>query len=106
MPETSEEFQRAVLGSPPGAEYEVEVRHPAIVRFGRYEIRPSTQELFKHGLRLKLPRQAFQVLHILLRHRGQLVTREELQQALWTSGTFVDFEHGLNSIINEDSRCA
>ena len=64
-------------------------------------MRPPTQELFKHGLRVKLPPQAFQVLHILLQHRGQLVTREELQHALWPSDTFVDFDHGLNSTINK-----
>jgi TolB-like protein/DNA-binding winged helix-turn-helix (wHTH) protein/Flp pilus assembly protein TadD len=72
-----------------------------IIRFGAYEMRPPTQELFKHGLRVKLPPQAFQVLHILLQHRGQLVTREELQHALWPSDTFVDFDHGLNSTINK-----
>ena len=31
---------------------------------------------------------------------GELVTREEIQQRLWPSGTFVDFENGLNSAVN------
>jgi len=76
-------------------------RSPELVRFGPYEVRPSTQELFKHGLRVKLPPQAFQVLQMLLEQQGQLVTREELHRALWPADTFVDFDHGLNSAIKK-----
>lgn len=72
---------------------------PGVVRFGPYEIRLRTQELFKHGLRLKLAPQAFHVLRILLDRPGELVTREDLHQALWTADTFVDFDHGLNNAI-------
>ena len=74
-------------------------RPPEVVRFGPYEIRLRTQELFKHGLRLKLVPQAFQVLRILLDRPGELVTREDLHQALWSADTFVDFDHGLNNAI-------
>jgi len=78
----------------------VEVSRPReIVRFGPYETRLRTQELFKHGLRLKLAPQAFQVLRILLDRPGELVTREDLHQALWSADTFVDFDHGLNNAI-------
>jgi Tol biopolymer transport system component/DNA-binding winged helix-turn-helix (wHTH) protein len=75
-------------------------RPSEFVRFGPYELRPDTQELFKHGLRLKLTPQAFQVLHLLLENSGQMVSREELHQALWPVDTFVDFDHGLNNAIN------
>jgi TolB-like protein/DNA-binding winged helix-turn-helix (wHTH) protein len=78
----------------------VEGSRPAgVVRFGPYEIRLRTQEVFKHGLRLKLAPQAFQVLRILLERPGELVTREDLHQALWSADTFVDFDHGLNNAI-------
>ena len=78
----------------------MEVSRPReIVRFGPYETRLRTQELFKHGLRLKLAPQAFQVLRILLDRPGELVTREDLHQALWSADTFVDFDHGLNNAI-------
>ena len=70
-----------------------------VVRFGPYEIRPFTQELFKGESRLRLAPQAFQVLHMLLERPGQLVTRQELHQALWPADTFVDFDHGLNNAI-------
>jgi DNA-binding winged helix-turn-helix (wHTH) protein len=70
-----------------------------LVRFGPYELRPDTQELFKHGLRLKLTPQAFHVLRLLLENPGQMVSREQLHQALWPVHTFVDFDHGLNNAI-------
>ena len=70
-----------------------------VVRFGPYEIRLRTQELFKGGSRLRLAPQAFQVLRMLLERPGELVTREELHQALWSADTFVDFDHGLNNAI-------
>lgn len=59
-----------------------------------------TGELRKRGIRLRLHDQPFQVLAMLLARPGVLVTREELQKSLWPSGTFVDFENGLNSAVN------
>lgn len=80
----------------------MEVSHPPeIFRFGPYEARLRTQELFKHERRLKLQPQAFQVLTILLDRPGELVTREELHQALWSADTFVDFDHGLNNVVKK-----
>src|SRR5215216_8038100 len=52
------------------------------------------------GVRLSLPAQAIQVLTLLLERSGDVVTREELRQRLWPTGTFVDFEHGLNAVVN------
>jgi DNA-binding winged helix-turn-helix (wHTH) protein len=36
----------------------------------------------------------------LLESPGELVTRDELQKRLWSSETYVDFEHGLNNAVN------
>jgi DNA-binding winged helix-turn-helix (wHTH) protein len=41
------------------------------------------------------------VLIALLNKPGEVVTREELRQELWPSGTFVDFEHGLRVAVNK-----
>jgi TolB-like protein/DNA-binding winged helix-turn-helix (wHTH) protein/Tfp pilus assembly protein PilF len=71
-----------------------------LIPFGPFEADLSSQELRKHGVRLRLPRQSFQILKMLLERPGDLVTREELREALWQSETFVDFEHGLNAAIN------
>jgi TolB-like protein/DNA-binding winged helix-turn-helix (wHTH) protein/Tfp pilus assembly protein PilF len=56
-------------------------------------------ELRRNGSKVKLPEQPFQVLAALLENPGDVVTREELRQRLWGSGTFVDFEHGLNTAV-------
>jgi TolB-like protein/DNA-binding winged helix-turn-helix (wHTH) protein/Flp pilus assembly protein TadD len=56
-------------------------------------------EVRKHGLKVKLQDQPFQVLALLLQHPGEVVTREELRQKLWSADTFVDFDVGLNTAI-------
>src|SRR5215813_7393763 len=71
-----------------------------VVSFGPFEANLQTQELKRQGVRLRLPRQSFQILAILLQRPGQLVTREELQQTLWPMDTFVDFDRGINAAIN------
>lgn len=71
-----------------------------IYRFATYEADPATGELRKGGVRLRLPEQPFQVLILLLERPGELVTREEIRQKLWPADTFVDFDHGLNTVIN------
>jgi len=73
----------------------------AIIRFGVFEADLQTGELRKRGSRIRLQEQPFQVLVSLLEKPGELVTREELQQQLWPSDTFVDFDHGLNTAINK-----
>jgi TolB-like protein/DNA-binding winged helix-turn-helix (wHTH) protein/Flp pilus assembly protein TadD len=71
------------------------------LRFGVFELDPRAGELRKHGLRVRLQEQPFQVLAMLLEHPGEVVTREELQKKLWPVDTFVDFDHGLNKAINK-----
>ena len=70
-----------------------------VIRFGAYEADLRTGELRKHGLRIKLQDQPFQILAMLLERPGELVTREQIQQKLWPSDTFVDFDHSLNTAI-------
>jgi DNA-binding winged helix-turn-helix (wHTH) protein len=72
-----------------------------IFRFASYEADPDSGELRKSGLRLRVQEQPFQVLLVLLERSGEVVTREELRQRLWPADTFVDFDHGLNTVINK-----
>jgi hypothetical protein len=37
---------------------------------------------------------------MLLERPGELLTREEISRELWPDGTFVDYEHGVNSAVN------
>ena len=66
-----------------------------------FEVDLRAGELRKHGLKVRLQEQPFQVLAMLLEHPGEVVTREELQKKLWPVDTFVDFDHGLNKTINK-----
>jgi eukaryotic-like serine/threonine-protein kinase len=71
-----------------------------VVRFGVFEADLKSGELRKHGVRVRLQDQPFQVLAFLLQRPGGVVTRDEIQRALWPADTFVDFDHGLNKAIN------
>src|SRR5580693_2077729 len=71
------------------------------LRFGAYETDLHTGELWKHGTRVKLVGQPFEILAALVRRPGQLVTREEIRTRLWPGDTFVDFNHGLNAAVNK-----
>jgi TolB-like protein/DNA-binding winged helix-turn-helix (wHTH) protein/Flp pilus assembly protein TadD len=73
----------------------------ARLRFGVFELDLRAGELRKHGLRVRLQEQPFQILAMLLEHPGEVVTREELQTRLWPADTFVDFDHGLNKAISK-----
>jgi cholera toxin transcriptional activator len=72
-----------------------------LYRFGAFEADEKTGELRKQGRRLAVQGQPLQVLLMLLNRPGELITRTEIQQALWSEGTFVDFDHGLNTAINK-----
>src|SRR5262245_47783795 len=74
---------------------------PHRVRFGPFEADLDTHELWKNGVRVKLGGQPFEILTLLLRKPGQMVSREELQKELWAADTFVDFNHGLNAAVNK-----
>ena len=70
------------------------------MRFGAFEVDVEAGELCKHGLKIGLQDQPFQVLALLLERPGQVVTREEVRKRLWASDTFVDSERGLNRAIS------
>ncbi|HLY40074.1 MAG TPA: winged helix-turn-helix domain-containing protein [Terracidiphilus sp.] len=69
-------------------------------RFGVFEADAATGELRRQGTRIKLNAQPFQLLCMLLERPGELLTREDISRELWPDGTFVDYEHGVNSAVN------
>src|SRR5262249_47155061 len=76
--------------------------HPSgRIRFNSFEIDLRTSEVWKHGVRIRLQEQPFQVLRTLLERRGEIVTRDELKQTLWPADTFVDFDDGLNTAVKK-----
>src|SRR6059036_3453340 len=66
-----------------------------VVRFGMFEVDLRAGELFKQGIKIRLQQQPLRVLALLLEHPGEVVTREDLRQAIWPAGTFVESDVGL-----------
>ena len=70
-----------------------------MVRFGVFEFDPDTGVLRREGRVVRLQAQPAQVLGVLLAQAGEVVPRDTLREAVWGSGTFVDFDRGLNFCI-------
>ena len=79
----------------------------ALIRFGDFEYDVARHELRKQEIRLRLQKQPLEILLDLIESPGKLVTREALRRRLWSSGTYVAFEQGLNSAMNRlrDALC-
>lgn len=71
------------------------------VRFGTFEFDLTTHELRSNGRRVSLQSQPAQVLALLLRNSGRIVTREELRAAIWNDDTFVEVDTALNVAVNK-----
>ena len=75
---------------------------PRLFRFGVFELDSLTGELRKDGKsRPRIRDQALQILIMLLEKSDDVVSRDELRERLWPADTFVDFDHGLNTAINQ-----
>jgi DNA-binding winged helix-turn-helix (wHTH) protein/cytochrome c-type biogenesis protein CcmH/NrfG len=72
-----------------------------LIRFGAFELHLETGELRRKGRAVKLSPKPLQLLVLLARSPGRLVTREAIRRALWGPDTFVDFEHALNFCVRE-----
>jgi TolB-like protein/DNA-binding winged helix-turn-helix (wHTH) protein len=84
---------------PPSSHIPFDYGHAFGFRFGTLEVDFHAGELRKSGMRIRIQDQPLQVLSILLRRPGEIVTREEFRALLWPADTFVDFDHGLNSAV-------
>lgn len=74
---------------------------PTVVRFGIFELDLRRRELTRSGVLIKLHQQPYEILALLVRHRGELVSRELIRQTLWPNGQFVDFERSINTAIRK-----
>ena len=88
----SNPFRMRTMGNP--------VPGPRLYRLADFTLDAHTGELTRGGDKTRLREQPLQLLIALLERPGELVTREELSSRLWTPGTFVDFDRGLNKAIN------
>jgi TolB-like protein/DNA-binding winged helix-turn-helix (wHTH) protein len=71
------------------------------VRLGDFQLNADSGELSRNGRKVRLPDQSFRILQVLLERPGELVTRDELRERLWTADTFVDFDAGLNNAVKK-----
>jgi DNA-binding winged helix-turn-helix (wHTH) protein len=76
--------------------------HPKrVVEFGDFKADLDSGELFKDGLKIRLPEQPFRLLAILLECPGEVVSRDELRRRLWPEDTHVDFDRSLNTAASK-----
>jgi DNA-binding winged helix-turn-helix (wHTH) protein len=73
----------------------------AVRRFGSFELDLEAERLLKNGRTIRIQPQPFRLLCLLTNRPGVLVTREEIQAALWAGDTFVDFDQGVNFAIKQ-----
>jgi len=83
----------AICAEPPTSQ-------PAMLRFETFELDLRSYELRKDGLRIRLQIKPAKLLAMLALRRGELVTRDEIEKALWKD-EFVEFEHGINTAISK-----
>ena len=74
---------------------------PPLVRFANFEVDLRAGELRREGSKVRLQEQPFSLLTVLLESAGEVVTREELRQRLWSADTFVDFDHRLAVAVSK-----
>lgn len=72
-----------------------------LLRFGAFELDLEAGQLLKNSRLVRLQPQPFKLLCLLTSQPGRLMTREDIQTALWSSDTFVDFEQGVNFAIKQ-----
>ena len=76
-------------------------RLPDSIRFADFEVDVRGYELRSSGLPLKLKPIAMDILLLLLEHRGELVTREQIVERIWGKGVFLDTDNSINGAISK-----
>jgi len=74
---------------------------PSRLRFEQFELNTRTGELRKSGEKIRLQDQPAKLLTLLATHPGELITRVDIQKALWADGEFVEYEHAINTAIKK-----
>jgi DNA-binding winged helix-turn-helix (wHTH) protein/tetratricopeptide (TPR) repeat protein len=75
-----------------------------LVRFGTFELDLDAGILRRHGRRIPLQEQPARILVVFVSRPGELITREELRQLVWSDDTFVEFDASLNAAITKIRR--
>ncbi len=81
-----------------------------VARFDGFEFDPRAGELRQapgangsengNGSVISLPEQPYRILAMLLERPGEVLTRQEIRDALWPDGTVVEFDHSISVAMN------
>jgi len=71
------------------------------IRFGVFEVDLASRTLRKRGVRIRVQELPFRLLSLLIERAGEVITRDELQQQLWPSEQYGDFDFGLNTAVTK-----
>jgi DNA-binding winged helix-turn-helix (wHTH) protein len=72
-----------------------------VARFQDFELDSRAGELRFRGEKVPLQEKPLRILQRLVDCPGDVVTRDQLRQALWSADTFVDFDGGVNTAVNK-----
>ena len=70
-------------------------------QFGDFVLDVAAYDLRRNGHRVRLERQPMDLLILLIGRRGELVSRSQIVDALWSKDVFVDVENGVNTAIRK-----
>lgn len=71
-----------------------------LVRFGGFELDPTTGELWRHGEPVDMRPQPARLLALLARTPGRIVSRDRIRDEVW-SDTVVEFDQAINNAIRQ-----
>lgn len=71
------------------------------IRFGEFELDQEERELWRDGRKVPLQQQPLQILELLVTRAGQVVTREEIRQAVWPDDDYGQFDAGVGNAIRK-----
>src|SRR5436190_4274416 len=74
---------------------------PQRAQFSAFEVNFASRQLLKPGIHIRLQKQPFKILSMLLERPGEIVSREELRERLWPANTFVEYEDSLNTAVRK-----
>jgi DNA-binding winged helix-turn-helix (wHTH) protein/tetratricopeptide (TPR) repeat protein len=78
-----------------------EPQKKTVYRFGPFELDSANATLSRNKTQLKLQDLPYRLLAILVEKPGEIVSREELRQRLWSQNTFVEFDNSLGVAIRK-----
>jgi DNA-binding winged helix-turn-helix (wHTH) protein/tetratricopeptide (TPR) repeat protein len=72
-----------------------------LLRFEGFEVDVSAHRVRSAGREVHLQPIPFQLLCLLIEHRGQLVAREEIVERIWGKHVFIDSENSINTAVRK-----